>query len=145
MAKVKFGTSGGGGLTTFIAGLIAFFNTPSFVGWSGAGKATLVGMGTSFGGGLCAFGGAVVGGGAGYLVGKFMSAVSGGKTSPTKALAIGGAVIGGIGGFGFGVYQGYTFSKDALTQNCADVCQQAPAAQKTASLDVPRHNVMMKV
>lgn len=145
MAKMKFSTGGGGGLVTFIAGLVAFFKTPSFVGWSGAGKATLVGLGTSFGGSVCAFGGAVVGGGAGYLTGKFMQAVSGGKSNPTKAFAIGGAILGGIGGLGFGIYHGYTFSKDALTQNCADVCQQAPAAEKTASLEVPRQNVTLKI
>lgn len=122
------------------AGLLSFFNTASFVGWNGAGKATLVGLGTSFGGGLCA----VAGGAAGVLGGMFLHAVTG-RRGDTETFIAGGLLLGVLGGFGFGAYHAYQFSQDALTQNCTDICQKAPQAEKTASLDVPRQNVTVKI
>jgi hypothetical protein len=116
MSERKVSINGGGsgfGLTGLIGGIVAWCSTPSFVGWAGAGKAALVGAGTSIGATIvaipCAIAGALFGGAIGLLTRSKGAALFG---------AIGFGAIGGIGGGIYGAVEGYGFAKSALTE-CA--------------------------
>lgn len=71
--------------------LLAWCTNPTFVGWAGAGKSFLVGVGTSVATGL------------GFVVGMFGGALAGatvgGLMFRRKEAVIIGGVVGGIGGF----------------------------------------------
>ncbi|TAL38762.1 MAG: hypothetical protein EPN97_03405 [Alphaproteobacteria bacterium] len=135
-------SSGGGfgafGLTGFIGSIVAWCNTPAFVGWAGAGKALMVGAATSIGGTLlaipAAIGGAIIGGIAGLATGSKKVAVAG---------AIGGAVLCGIGGGIYGAVEGYDFGKKALTEGCKTAFNQVsdPAAASSQAKAYAAYNL----
>lgn len=130
----KRGSSGGFGslgFTGFVGAIVAWCQTPSFVGWAGAAKSLLVGAGTSMGAAIvgvpAAIGGALVGGFLGLLTRSKKVALVG---------AIGGAIVCGVGGGIYGAVEGYDFSKTALTQPCTATFNQAAekgAAAKTVA------------
>ena len=113
------------GLLGTVASIIAYCKTPSFVGWAGAGKALLVGAGTSMGASIVAVP-AALGGFLGFgTVGLI-------TRSKETALVFGlvGAIAGGLGGAGYGAYRGYNFSKDALTEHALPQQVQVSAPQR---------------
>ncbi|MCE9508604.1 MAG: hypothetical protein K8R48_09895 [Alphaproteobacteria bacterium] len=99
----KRSSSGGLSLSFIIGSVAAWCTNPTFVGWAGAGKSLLVGLGTSVAssiGGVVGFlGGGVVGGLlCGLLFRSKKAAIVGG---------IGFGVVGALGGAGVGGYEGY--------------------------------------
>lgn len=124
----KKSSSGGISLTFIVGSIVAWCKTPTFVGWAGAGKSLLVGLGTSFVSGVGAVLGALGGAGALALVGGLI----GGKKGAVAG-AIGGAVLGGIGGYGVGAYGGYTTVRDwLLEKDAAKIEFNQNAAKPTA-------------
>ncbi len=120
--SVSLNGSSGGGLYAFIGTLAAWFSTPSFTGWAGAGKSLLVGSGTAMGGSILGFAGAIVGGTVGVLLGAIT-----GKSK--RVCGVVGAVVGAVPLSVVGAFQGYDLSKEWLTatQPAAPTAASAPA------------------
>lgn len=122
MADRNVGSSGSSGISLYwlIGTAVAWFKTASFTGWTGFGKAMLVGSGTATGAGILGFAGGLMGAGIGLVIGltsgrrRAASVIT--PTFICGALgAFGGSVVGGI--------QGYSLSKEWLT-----VAPRQPAA-----------------
>lgn len=138
------------GPVPLIAGAIAWFKTPAFVGGVGILKSLAVGAGTSLFSGLgvvVGMAGGVVGGG---IIGGLMGRLAGrGGYSVIGALM--GATLGGFGGSAvggvYGLFKGYDISKEYMLkefpkkfengQNTIEFNKVAPKAPEQKQLPAP--------
>lgn len=132
MKKKSVTTSTGSGLSSsFVIGsVVAFCTTPTFVGWAGAGKSLIVGLGTSIGTSVGALAG-VIGGGLGLGI---IGGIFGGRKGAIAG-AIGGAIIGAVGGGVTGAVGGYNTVKGWLLEKEAAAPFNKAAEKPSATAD----------
>jgi hypothetical protein len=106
----KRSSSGGISLSFVVGSLVAWCTNPTFVGWAGAAKSLLVGLGTSLA--------ASIGGAIGFLGGGLVGGILGGVLFRSKKAAVAGAFALGVpcafGGAVVGAAAGYVTVEDWL-------------------------------
>lgn len=96
-------SSGGISLSFVVGSLVAWCTNPTFIGWAGAGKSLLVGLGTSIvsgiGGAIGFLGGGLVGGLLGGILFRSKRAAAAGAFAVGLPCAFVGAVGGAAAGY----------------------------------------------
>lgn len=129
------------GPVSLIAGAIAWFKTPAFVGGAGVLKSLGVGVGTSIGGSIGAMtgllggllGGGAIGAAVGGLIGRGRGAVIG-AVAGMGIFGIGGAITGDI----VGMVKGYEISKEAIMEKFPSKLQELPPATTTFNVNAEK-------
>jgi hypothetical protein len=106
MSKVKTVAKSSSSSISFsfvVGSIVAWCTNPTFVGWAGAGKSLLVGLGTSIVSGVGLVAGLLSGGIVGGLLGGLIFRSKKAAVVGAIALAVPGAIAGDI----FGAVQGY--------------------------------------
>ncbi len=107
-----------GGLVWLIGSLVSYFSTTAFkiAGWTGVGKAMLVGSGSALGWSILAIPGVLLGGAFGAVLGGVASrnSRSGAGAGAIAGGMIGAITVGGAAGI-YGATEGYSLSRQWLT------------------------------
>ena len=117
MSKVRTAaksSSGGISLSFLLGSVVAWCTNPTFVGWAGAGKSLLVGLGTSIVSGVGLVAGILSGGLVGGLLGGLLFRSKKAAVVGAIAFAIPGAIVGDIAGAvqGYKTVEGWLLAKD---------------------------------